>query len=278
MEKAIKESKQTKNKLSILIAQDGLYFCITPSSKSKVIYFSEKRFSSPQTPEQLSEEVKSFFNQSAHKALLSSISAINVFYAHALFTLIPQQFFSKDNLSDYIKYNIQLLPTDELNYDQLKHTEANLAYIPYTNINNYLVEKFGEFTYQHAASSFIDLSYNTLNAELEEAQAFINVFDTHFYLCIYKNKTLLLCNSFDYHSPEDFVYYVLFTFEQLELDTNSIHLKLSGMIEKDSETFNLLYNYVRHVSFIDGKSSLKIEDPELQSKTPHKHQFLLNII
>jgi hypothetical protein len=34
----------------------------------------------------------------------------------------------------------------------------------------------------------------------------------------YQNQKLLLFNSFDYQTPEDFIYYVLFTAEQLSLN------------------------------------------------------------
>jgi hypothetical protein len=39
----------------------------------------------------------------------------------------------------------------------------------------------------------------------------------HFEIII-QNQKLLFFNSFDYQTPEDFIYYVLFTAEQLSLN------------------------------------------------------------
>jgi hypothetical protein len=40
----------------------------------------------------------------------------------------------------------------------------------------------------------------------------------HFEIIVIQNQKLLLFNSFDYQTPEDFIYYVLFTAEQLSLN------------------------------------------------------------
>lgn len=276
MEKIPRKDKPAKNAktLSILIARDGLSFCV--SEKSLVVKsFSEQKFSSPQTPENLLKEIQSFFTYSFSEQT-SAIGNVKVLYANPLYALVPRVYFDQDHLSDYLKFNTKLLPTDELTFDKLKESEANLVYIPYTNINNFLFEKFGEFNYKHAVSDFVD--YCKTQMKTEGVSAYINVFSTHFDLCVFKEGRILLCNSYDYFSPEDFVYYALFAFEQLKLDTETLDLKLCGDLEKESRVFELLYTYIRNVSFMDAPHHLKIEDTKLKQANPYKHLFLLNTI
>lgn len=262
--------------LSILIAQDGLYFYVSEPG-NVITEFYEQEFTSLQSPENLLREIRSFFSTVVEENFITTIAELNVWFALPLFTLVPQAYFNKDKLSDYLKFNTKLLPTDELAYDPLKNITANLVYIPYTNINNYFVEKFGEFTYGHVLSSFIDQCLSKSPSK-KETKAYINVFPTHFDLCVVKNNQLLLCNSYNYFSPEDFLYYILFTFEQLRLDTEMIELILSGTIEKDAKIFELLFTYVRHVSFASRNDHKKIASSNLNNKSAHVHQLILNTI
>jgi hypothetical protein len=55
----------------------------------------------------------------------------------------------------------------------------------------------------------------------------------HFELLLSKSEVVIF-NSFDYQTPEDFIYYVLFTAEQLSLNPENFPLELIGI---DSEFF-----------------------------------------
>lgn len=265
-----KDSEQLQ-KLSILIARDGLYFY--GSLQNKVTEFHKKEFSDPQSPENLVRELQRFFADSSGKQLVSAAPKVNVTYSHPLYTLVPRAHFQKERLSDYLKYNVRLLPTDELSYDQLDNREINLVYVPFTNINNFLFDQFGTFSYHHFATFFIDECVNLNDPEIQ--QVFIRIFPTHFVLAAFEEGKLLLCNSFDYFAPEDLVYYVLFVLEQLKFDPETLDLKLSGAIQEDTVAFELLYTYVRFVSFLEVDTSLKITDKKLKGSPSHKHHFML---
>ena len=44
-----------------------------------------------------------------------------------------------------------------------------------------------------------------------------------------------------------FLYYLLFTLEQLKLDTSSVAVKLFGDIEEDDDIYELCYRYIHQV-------------------------------
>ena len=73
----------------------------------------------------------------------------------------------------------------------------------------------------------------------------------HFEISVIQNQKLLLFNSFDYQTPEDFIYYVLFTAEQLNMNPEKFLLELIGAIDTESEFFKIAYKYIRNVSLID---------------------------
>ena len=90
-----------------------------------------------------------------------------------------------------------------------------------------------------------------------------------------KNKKLLLFNVFEYHSKEDFIYYVLFVFEQLNLDVETTPIKLSGQIEKDDDIYSILYTYVRHIGFITTHCAYEVTST-IENKNLHHHYLILN--
>jgi hypothetical protein len=60
-----------------------------------------------------------------------------------------------------------------------------------------------------------------------------------------------LFNSFEYQTPEDFIYYLLFTAEQLSLNPEIFQLELLGTITRNDPYYAMAYKYIRNVSFFD---------------------------
>ena len=73
----------------------------------------------------------------------------------------------------------------------------------------------------------------------------------HFEIIIVQNQHLLLFNSFDYKTPEDLIYYLLFTAEQLNMNPESFNLEFLGIIDEENSFFKIAYKYIRNVSLFD---------------------------
>ena len=58
----------------------------------------------------------------------------------------------------------------------------------------------------------------------------------------------MMSNTYNFQAPEDVLYYVLFGFEQFDLNPEQIPLALAGSVSEQSELFDLLFKYVRNVS------------------------------
>ena len=83
----------------------------------------------------------------------------------------------------------------------------------YVNINNFLLDQFHSFEYKNVNSilvkKIVEISIGNLDKEV-----FIHIQKEHFEIVVVRNQQLLLFNSFEYSTPEDFIYYILFTFRQ----------------------------------------------------------------
>ena len=126
----------------------------------------------------------------------------------------------------------------------------NTVYIPYANLNNFFVDHFGTFTYKHVnsvlVSKLLDLSKN-----VDDKKMFVHLAATHFEIIIVQNQHLLLFNTFEYKTPEDLIYYLLFTAEQLNMNPETFKLEFLGTIAEDDAFFKIAYKYIRNVSIFD---------------------------
>ncbi len=96
----------------------------------------------------------------------------------------------------------------------------------------------------------------------------MHVFKDRFTCMVRKNNQLHLCNTYSYKTSEDFIYYILFCYEQLGLQTETDSLNLSGAIEKEDSLYTALFTYIRHITFNENTKGIQIKD------TP-KHQHLI---
>ena len=100
---------------------------------------------------------------------------------------------------------------------------------------------------------------------------YVNVSKSSFDVVVLENKKLVFSNSFSYTTKEDFIYYILFTAEQIQLDTAVFNLYFMGEIYIDSEIYKIAYTYIKNIFFLKSKNSI-FKDLEI---TNHSNYILL---
>ena len=118
-----------------------------------------------------------------------------------------------------------MLITNYAESTALKTSDKNLQYLAYSGY------VFAE------AFIFIPLIYMAIS------------YTNNFEIIAIKQGALLLYNTFEYHTKEDYIYYLLFTLEQLQLNPETIQLVLLGLINKEDDIYSITYKYIRNVSF-----------------------------
>ncbi|WP_218598562.1 DUF3822 family protein [Polaribacter sp. NJDZ03] len=263
----VTHSKDTK--LSIQFNLDGFSFCIINNTTKETSYFSEYIFKEKQlTPENLLKKIEEIFKTDIH--LQKDFLSVLVIHQNNLFSLVPDPYFSEDILSEYLNFNIKTLATDFIAYDDIESINAKNVYVPYVNINNYLFQNFGAFEYKHHLTVLIEKLISANNTA--DKKVFVNVSKENYDIVVLENKQLQFSNSFNFQTKEDFIYYILFTFEQLKLDVEKIAVFFTGNIEPESEIYKITYQYIRNVSFLESKNPIFNE----LDTSKHSNYILLN--
>ena len=260
--------KSNHHKLSIQFTLDGFSFCITNLDSQETIHFCAYTFPKIlETPEKLVAHFETIFQEDNH--LQEDFKEILVIHQNSLATLVPNKLFREEHLKDYLDFNIKTLKTDFFAFDNIDQLAAKNVYVPFVNVNNYLFQNFGEFEYQHSTTAFIKKLLQTTSAP--EKTMFVDVWKDQISVVVLEDKKVLFSNSFSFTSKEDFIYYLLFTAEQLELNTNEFPLFFTGDILEETEIYKITYQYIRNVDFLRSKNPIFMNS----SFSNHTHFILL---
>ncbi len=250
---------KSKNKsLSIQFSLDGFSFCVEDIPTNEIILFTSYEFENITTPEILLTQIRAIFTE--NKDLQSDFKKVDVIHQNNLSTIVPTAFFDANELESYLKHNIKTLANDFISYDDFSNVAAKNVYIPFVNINNYLFQNFGTFEFKHHSTVLID-KLLALHQNHLDTVFYVQVFKKELNIVVIEHGKLSLYNSFEYQTKEDFIYYILFVAEQLEMDTDKFQLVFLGTINEYSPLYKITYQYVRHIQFMTTTSDF-FEDSE----------------
>lgn len=258
-------SKKYK-KLAIQVSLNGLSFCCFDTLNNTINSLNEVNFENFHKATKIEDLFADAFNK--HPELKDSYDEITVVHKNNLSTFVPTALFDENFLGSYLQYNTKVFQTDFFAFDEIQNYQMNAVYIPYVNINNFFIDQFGSFEYKHANSilveKLLDASKNN-----DEKKMIVHFNTGHFEIIVIQNQKLLLFNSFEYQTPEDFIYYLLFTAEQLQMNPESFKLELLGLIAESDAYYAIAYKYIRNVSLFNVSHLKKNNDFTVAQNQQH---------
>jgi hypothetical protein len=235
-------------KLSIQVSLNGLSFCCFDTLNNTITSFDEVHFDRFNKATKTEDLFSDAFN--IHPELKDSYDEILVIHNNNLSTFVPEPLFDENFLGSYLQYSNKVFETDFFAFDKNHNCQMNTVYIPYLNINNFFNAHYRTFDYKHSntilASKLLIASKNNSVKKM-----FVHMNLGHFEIIVVQNQKLLLFNSFEYSTPEDFLYYILFTAEQLGLNPEEFPLELIGKIDMENDYYQLAYKFIRNLSLLD---------------------------
>ncbi|MDA9593720.1 DUF3822 family protein [Flavobacteriaceae bacterium] len=176
-----------------------------------------------------------------------NITNVKLIVCNRLSSIVPKNLFEEKFSLEYLKYNAKLLKNDFSANDKIEEIEAINIYIPFVNVNNYLIEKFGAFNYYHYSTILIKKLIKIANHK--KTSFFVNLQLNSIQILIFKNKKLQLYNNFEIKEKEDIIYFLLLSIEQNKIDNKKTKISLHGIIKND--TYLLLEKFISNLEIID---------------------------
>lgn len=258
-------------KLSIQVSLTGLSFCVFDTLNHTILSVKEVHFDAFHKATKIEDLFADAFRDNPE--LKDSYDEILVIHNNNLSTFVPTALFDENFLGSYLQYNTKVFDTDFFAFDEISNYQMNAVYIPYVNINNFFIDQFGTFDYKHANSilvtKLLDASKNN-----DDKKMIVHLNPNHFEIIVVQNQKLLLFNSFDYQTPEDFIYYLLFTAEQLNMNPESFKLELLGTIAEEDDFYKIAFKYIRNIAIFDVANLQK--NNTFSTAQNQKHFILFN--
>jgi len=179
-----------------------------------------------------------------------SYNQVNFCYAGTRATLVPDPLYHDSGAAALLAFNYKLDPEDQVHTDHLKILGARNIFAVPGDVERMVSSQYPQATFHHFATPLIE-SVLLNNKNRDEKIITVHVHLSGFEITVTRRNELIFFNSFTYKSTEDFLYYVLFTMEQLQLNPESIPLVFAGSAERSSAIYLATQKYIRNISFAE---------------------------
>lgn len=267
IDEAFDPKKTSSFQLILQISVDGILIAVNEKSKNKYIAFENYTFQNVYN----FDIVPSLLDELAgdSKLIKHSYKSVTCVVVNNLSTLVPNPLFDEDRKKMYLKFNASLAGDELMLADNIKNLDAkNVFALPFS-LKAKLDYLFKNVTYQHISTVLIE-SLLAENKNQTAKKLFVHVQSSHFETIVIENKKLVFYNTFNHHSAEDFIYYLLFVCEQLQLNPENIEVVLLGEIEKSSAIYSTTQKYIRNLKLGERDNSA---DYSYQLQTLPKHYY-----
>lgn len=184
-------------------------------------------------------------------------------------TYVPSSLFDAQNVAFGVQLNCGELKEMDYAYDSLPALGLELSYAVPSNLFQMLKGLFPSANFRSHNTVLLS-AVNRDFKPMDPEQIFVHIMNDTLELLAFNKGSFVLGNIFSIKTPEDLLYYLLASCEQLGFSPETCKVILLGEIKLGSEFHHLIFSYFQKIQF--GVSQSKLKTPMLLNDVP-KHQF-----
>ncbi|MBI3509324.1 MAG: DUF3822 family protein [Bacteroidetes bacterium] len=232
--------------LVLQAGDDQFAFAVLDNIANEFLAFEHYRFAKINSEKNLAEQIEKLATE--HEWLHNGFKRADAMIITERFTLVPSGFYDRSKQKEFLSFNHPPAEKDVLLHDELKNTDAVNVYSVDAPMEKALEKIAKGIRMHHHLTPLIEKTI-AVNKNKKERRALASVQPGRFDLVISEGGKLLLANTFSFQTSEDFIYYLLFSCEQLKMNSDQLELEIVGETENDSAIALMARKYVRNVSF-----------------------------
>jgi hypothetical protein len=245
LDESVISGEQKKYRLFVTVDASFIALALFDNRESRFVGLETFYFQKAYTAEQIGKSIGSIKQQS-NLVQKATIDKVSVQLSHNLYTFVPAALFRAEDAEKYFKLNHPKKGQVRIENEVVKGFDVMNIFSVNENLYSELKKTFNAFTLHHHITSLLQAV--RLKAGKDK------VLHLHFRpgwvdVIIMEGKRLLLCNSFNYKSSEDAVYFILNVCEQIGLNPHSIETDVMGELEKESAINKLISKYIDNIHF-----------------------------
>ena len=253
-------SLSTGYHLSIQLGIEHFSYCLLNTTTFTYDYIKNYSLNSK---DNTATEISEIINKDA--ILKAEFFSQSIAFVNFPSTLVPDKLYKEEEAKTLLAFNTKVIGT--VLVDKIMSQQAYLIYSVPESILTIVSNFFPDAKYKAQDSILIE-QYSQLNNEKKNTYIYLN--EQKVSVTIFNGDKMIFNNSFKFTSKEDLLYYVLFSFEQLNISPDTINVTVFGNIEGTDESFSLMYEYIRNIKL--GKRPHQFTFPtEFNTLPDHKY-------
>ena len=256
IDKSFDTSALEKYHLSLKIGND-FFIANTVKVKSATnVAIAEQNFKGEYKQDfHTSEFVKTL--KKAPIKITKKYQSVSISIANTFFSIVPEVLFNKSMVKSYVEINCNINNNFDYRYNLIPNSGMVICYAIPKELNSWLTKVFPKCKINHELAISVEACVRDFKS-LSENRLILNVHKSYFDFIYLKKGNVDFVNSFHFEEKEYFLYFLLLTCEQLEINPHEISTYILGEIKKGEELHQLLFQYVKNIEFGSRNKNIKI--------------------
>ncbi len=268
---SFKELQQKSLLLVVSLFQDEIELSVTEYASNNV-YLSasyilqQKKFSH--------NEINYLITDFVHRYHLNQLAfqSVHIIYSSPYFVLCPIEFYLPDKKQILLEYAHPVSVLDEqVLTDDFQNIK--IIYSIRQSIYTSLTQIFPSAKLFHSSTALLNLFF--YHPMLMHGKFWIHLHPNYMEIMAKNEQQLLMYNMFDTQTSIDVLYYTLFCIQQLNFDSKTTDVYVSGNVSSQHSIFKILPKYVHSVQILHHHPKLHIL-PLDSNLISHYHFITLN--
>jgi len=213
----LKENNNQTN-LTLSVGLNSISLSVFDLASGELIKFDKSNFDNPLSIDRMLNKLKDILNK--NELDFKKFENIKLLQQNNLSVLVPGELYSEKQKRTYLKYNTQIRNDDFIAVDNLNNLKIKNIYIPYININNYLVDLFKNIEYFHYDTELLNKLYKIRRNE----EFFVHVDNRQIKIIVFEKDKLNFFNSYEIDNSSDIIYYVLLVLKEKKLNVDKTEI------------------------------------------------------
>lgn len=234
--------------LFLSIEDKNLRVAVVDAREKKCIALEDYRFSGVSSRQDTIQQLNAVLE--GHLVLRAGYwGQVALIARNGGFSYVPSEYYDGSQKEAYLRFHPNNLENMDL-YSYRHQDELYSVFQVEREFVDWAKKAYPnkEIQILHQADVFLAAALKEINPTYE-TNIFVDIENRYMNMLIVQGKRMLLYNRYYYQSPQDFVYFLLFAIDELQLNIDTTQTLLYGEISKDSGIFNLLQKYVQQVNF-----------------------------
>ncbi|OFX20737.1 MAG: hypothetical protein A2033_03355 [Bacteroidetes bacterium GWA2_31_9] len=230
--------------LSIKLLQDGFSFSILDTVRNKYIAISH--YIVDLKIETFSDKFEKIID--SNELLQRNFKSVYVMCCFSKFTQVPAPLFDASKVDSIFNFLHEKDDDEELLHNKLDISGTYLIFAIKKNYLDLISKQFPNAKFFHYSLPIIENKL-MLYKNKQQQKVFVNINKSSFDILVIDCNKMLLFNTYMIENEDDFIYFILYVFEQLALNPEDVEVIFMGNTKKDDLYFQKARKYIRNLKF-----------------------------